>query len=387
MVINQLGVSPNLLRQPASQAQGGGPGLGSQDKGPDFSVNGRAQPLVEMAPGEVQMWRIANTSGRSGAYFGGFQRGFQWRQLAQDGVQFTYDNYEESANKPFLMAAGNRVDLLVKAPLIAGKYNVTVQHEVDPTDLPKANQVTLIQVSVTGQPAKGRLSEFIDRERFPRQPRFLTNITDAEVTGGTGDGGPVGTVANPRVITFASTPPSFTATPTPGQTYGMHTINGQKFDENNPKDVIPLTLGTVEEWKIVNASYGPLISHPFHIHINPFQILEVFSPNEQVVTSKGLTVPKYVFYDDPKPDDAAVLSQSERPHDLEGLQERRRSDQTAHLVGRVSDPLGHRRDRCEQQAHQRCLGKPDHGAGLFPHAQPVRRLCGPVRAALSHPGA
>ena len=163
MVINQLGVSPNLLRQPASQAQGGGPGLGSQDKGPDFSVNGRAQPLVEMAPGEVQMWRIANTSGRSGAYFGGFQRGFQWRQLAQDGVQFTHDNYQKSANKPFLMAAGNRVDLLVKAPLIAGKYNITVQHEVDPTDLPKANQVTLIQVNVTGQPAKGRLSEFIDR--------------------------------------------------------------------------------------------------------------------------------------------------------------------------------------------------------------------------------
>jgi FtsP/CotA-like multicopper oxidase with cupredoxin domain len=304
MVINQLGVSPNLLRQPASQAKQGGPGLGSQDKGPDFSVNGRAQPLVEMAPGEVQMWRIANTSGRSGAYFSGFQRGFQWRQLAQDGVQFTHDNYMNSANKPLLLASGNRADLLVKAPLIAGKYNITVQHEVDPTDLPKANQVTLIQVSVTGQPAKGKLSEFIDRESFPKQPRFLTNITDAEVTGGTGDSGPVGTVANPRVITFASTPPSFTATPTPGQTYAMHTINGLKFDENNPKDVIPLTLGTVEEWKIVNASYGPLISHPFHIHINPFQILEVFSPNEQVVTSKGHTVPKYVFYNDPAPDPA-----------------------------------------------------------------------------------
>jgi FtsP/CotA-like multicopper oxidase with cupredoxin domain len=59
MVINQLGVSPNLLRQPSP---GGGPGAGSQDKGTEFSVNGRSQPIVEMAPGEVQMWRIANTS-------------------------------------------------------------------------------------------------------------------------------------------------------------------------------------------------------------------------------------------------------------------------------------------------------------------------------------
>ena len=70
----------------------------------------------------------------------------------------------------------------------------------------------------------------------------------------------------------------FTATPTAGQTYAMHTINGQKFDSQNPKDYVRLTLGTVEEWKIVNETYGPPISHPFHIHINPFQIVEVSTP-------------------------------------------------------------------------------------------------------------
>ena len=55
-------------------------GPGSQDKGPNFSVNGRSQPVVDMQPGEVQMWRIANTSGRSGAYFGGIAPGLQWKQ-------------------------------------------------------------------------------------------------------------------------------------------------------------------------------------------------------------------------------------------------------------------------------------------------------------------
>jgi FtsP/CotA-like multicopper oxidase with cupredoxin domain len=294
MVINQLGVSPNLLRQPGA-APNGGPGPGSQDKGPDFSVNGRSQPLIEMAPGEVQMWRIANTSGRSGAYFGGFPRDFRWRQTAQDGVQFHYASYEKSANKTFTMAAGNRVDLLVKAPMTAGKYNITVQHEVDPTDLKTANQVTLVQVSVGGQPATGNLTKFIDEANFPKPPPFLTNITDAQVTGGPGENGPVGTIANPRVLTFASTPPGFTATPTPGQAYGMHTINGLKFDESNPKDVISLTLGSVEEWKVVNATYGPLISHPFHIHINPFQIVEVFAPNETVADPKKGVLNKYIF--------------------------------------------------------------------------------------------
>jgi FtsP/CotA-like multicopper oxidase with cupredoxin domain len=305
MVINQLGVSPNLLRQPSAQ---GGPGPGSQDKGPDFSVNGRAQPLIEMAPGEVQMWRFANTSGRSGAFFSGFPRGFEWRQLAQDGVQFAYDSYEKSANKPFLLASGNRADLLVRAPMIKGKYNLTVQHEVDPSDLTSAKQVTLIQLSVTGDPAKGQLTKFIHKDKFPQQPKFLTNIQASEVTGGQDlNGQSTGTVANPRLITFASTPPGFAAAPAPGQTYGMHTINGLKFDESNPNDVVPLTLGAVEEWKVVNATFGPPngapISHPFHIHINPFQIVEVFNPNQTAVTAQGKTVPKYVFYNDPKPDD------------------------------------------------------------------------------------
>ena len=73
MVINQLGVSPNVMRLPSPK---GGPGPGAQDKGPDFSVNGRAQPMIDMPPGEVQMWRIANTSGRSGAFFNPFPTGF-----------------------------------------------------------------------------------------------------------------------------------------------------------------------------------------------------------------------------------------------------------------------------------------------------------------------
>lgn len=281
MVINQLGVTPNLVRK---QASGGGPGAGFTDKGPDFSVNGRSQPLVDMAPGEVQMWRIANTSGRSGAYFSGFAPGLQWMQLAQDGVQFADVNYKASKNKAFLMAAGNRADLLVKAPTIPGIYPITVQHEVDPSDLATASPVVLLQVRVRDvAPATGHRAAFIDNA--PAQPPFLTNITDAEVAS---------TINNPRTITFAST--------APGIPYSMHTINGQKF-EDGKDTAIPVTLDAVEEWKIVNATYaatGAPISHPFHIHINPFQIVEVFNPN-QTVNVNGSTVPKYVFYNNPAP--------------------------------------------------------------------------------------
>ena len=106
MLVNQLGVSPNK--------EYGGPG--QTDKGPDFSVNGRLQPKITMYPGEVQMWRIANSSPRSTIYIPYLPEGFTWRQLAQDGVQLAPDNYDNSANRPLRIAPGNRVDLLVKAP-------------------------------------------------------------------------------------------------------------------------------------------------------------------------------------------------------------------------------------------------------------------------------
>jgi FtsP/CotA-like multicopper oxidase with cupredoxin domain len=288
LVINQLGVSPNMMRNLGS-------GSGQQDKGPDFSVNGRFQPMVEMAPGEVQLWRIVNSSGRSGAYFAGFPPGFQWMQLAQDGVQFTDENYQSSLNQPFLMAAGNRVDLLVMAPS-PGTYAIQVKHAVAMADLGGKNPaapVVLLQVLVRADvpAATGNSAKFIDKA--PVQPPFLTNITDAEVVT-SADPSVVGTIKNPRVITFAST----------GPTFAQHTINGHKFDGQG--DVpIPLTLDTVEEWKIVNATYGPPISHPFHIHLNPFQILEVFDPRATVTTSNNHgVVAKYVTSQDQVVDSA-----------------------------------------------------------------------------------
>jgi FtsP/CotA-like multicopper oxidase with cupredoxin domain len=57
-------------------------------------------------------------------------------------------------------------------------------------------------------------------------------------------------------------------------------------------------LNQVEEWKIVNETYGGrIVSHPFHIHINPFQIVEVFSPNDTLPDPKhpNKTIPKYIF--------------------------------------------------------------------------------------------
>jgi FtsP/CotA-like multicopper oxidase with cupredoxin domain len=283
MVINQLGVTPNLERGAA----------GRTDKGPDFSVNGQIKPVIQMRPGEVQMWRIINTSGRASALFAvphqdakGKQDQYEWVQLAQDGVQFNNANYQSHRNRSFLLAAGNRADLLVKALPCANNaktctYPVIVQNEVDPTDLAQANMLTLVSINVAGPAVDptSHAAQFMPTAPV-NFPPFLADITKEEVKD------------NKRTMRFSSTGPG---------KGGVHKIDGKQFDGEVGALV---KLNTVEEWKIINETYGPLISHPFHIHINPFQVVEVFSPNDTITVpdtkhpGKTLTVPLYIF--DPK---------------------------------------------------------------------------------------
>ncbi|HXA15920.1 MAG TPA: multicopper oxidase domain-containing protein [Thermoanaerobaculia bacterium] len=259
MVINQFGVSPNL-KSP-----------GGADRGPDFSVNGRVNPIVTMRPGEVQMWRIVNSSSRGGVRFApstvinGAPATFQWRRIAQDGVQFNDFNYQLAGHQSssFLLAAGNRADLLVKAPscpspLTTCTASLQVQNEVDPEN--PSVVVNLLTVKVAGTPYNPPMP-FMDHA--PSFPPFLGDIEDSEVKGW-------------QTIDFATV-----AQVNPPAQPAIHTINGKKFDGEVGVSVL---LNKVEEWKITNATL--LIAHPFHIHINPFQVVEVFDPN---VTLPGVT--------------------------------------------------------------------------------------------------
>jgi len=262
MVIQQLGNVPGL-----QTGTGQGPG-------PDFSVNGQLRPVVTMAGNSVQMWRIANTSGRAGVYF---QKpaGIQWKQIAQDGVQF--ENFGP-LNDEFLLASGNRADLLVQAPAFdtstgaTNTYNVLVFNSVDPSDRPpmKPNVApfTLLTVKVTANDASTK--GFMPTP--PPFPDFLDDITDAEISG-------------TKVIKFASS----AIAPVVGTKFpSQHTIDGKKFDGELG---VVVALNRAEEWQVVNETFPPAnanqIAHPFHIHINPFQITSVFDPNTPLTTTAG----------------------------------------------------------------------------------------------------
>jgi FtsP/CotA-like multicopper oxidase with cupredoxin domain len=260
LVIQQLETALNLLSPKGFDLTGPNP------KGPaPLSVNGRLAPVVTMKPNQVQLWRIVNTSSRNFVefdHFGQHGPGGQspsWRQIAQDGVQFKYANYERlgTVNAKFNLATGNRADLLVKAPALEGDYALQVVQSI--SDLPAGTPTTLLTVRVKkdSKPIDPPMDFIAQEGDFPKFPDFLADIT-----------GPVHTK---HELYFDTEPGS-------GRTGGkmpLHTINGELFNGHHVDWT--MYLNTTEEWKISNGTVN--IAHPFHIHVNPFQIIEVFQPN------------------------------------------------------------------------------------------------------------
>jgi FtsP/CotA-like multicopper oxidase with cupredoxin domain len=279
MVVNQSAGTPRL--ETKTKGVPGGPA--------PFSINGQELPNVSMYPGEVQLWRIVNASTISGFYLPALPPGFTWRQTAQDGVQFDNFNYNSRAERPVFVAPGNRIDLLVQAPTHPGtttNFNVLVTQGVSQSGAENTQTPTTTLMTIV---LKGKGPAMPLLPVMPRRPGFLDDIA-ANATN-----------APPRALTFN------TSDQASGHSQHKIAIDGgplAKFEEGPPLTISK--LGTIEQWKISNTTNGG-IDHPFHIHINPFQVAEVFDPNQPLldahghaVFDNGKAVPLYIFSGTPK---------------------------------------------------------------------------------------
>ena len=237
---------------------------------PPIAVNGRRNPVVTMNPGEVQLWRIVNGAYRDAVQFQNFmQQGSQqpcsnngtcvdWRQIAQDGVQLTWQNYNSFGvmDNQLNLAPANRADLLVRAPSTPGVYvlQALANEGIPIQDADTSYSFPLLTVNVVSGTSMGM--DFIQKESdFPTFPVFLKDIPKDEIF-------------NNRQLVFA----------------GNHKqIDGASFDPHKINQA--MLLNTSEEWKISNQATDK--DHPFHIHVNPFQIDSVFAPNSQAATTPG----------------------------------------------------------------------------------------------------
>jgi FtsP/CotA-like multicopper oxidase with cupredoxin domain len=271
LVIQQLESALNLL----SGTNEGRP--------PPLSVNGRLNPVVTMKPNQVQLWRVVNAAARDFVQFDSFamhgpgRQSVAWRQTAQDGVQFSYPNYQRfgAMNAKFNLAAANRADVLVRAPAREADYALQVVQSI--SDIPSGTPTTLLTVRVKADDKTiAPPMDFIkDKKDFPTFPPFLADIPDR--------------VYKKRELYFNTNPFSgrdkVSLALKQGQEARMptHEINGKLFNGRVVNQT--MTLNTIEEWTLFNQTIN--IAHPFHIHINPFQIVEVFQPNSEAAKKSG----------------------------------------------------------------------------------------------------
>ena len=279
MVIQQLTPTLNL------SVPGGGPGSRFV---PVLSVNGRHAPVMTLLPNQVKLLRFINGAERDAALFEYFRpQGstascsrqaaspcVHWNQIAQDGVQLAAQNYDpgmpadpnafKGQDRSLYLAPGNRADLLVQAPSTQGVYELVVQAGLcrtnpsvnPPSPAPKitgcpgrraVSEQVLLVVNVTGTEISPGMP-FIPVASFPHLPPFLHDISPSEVY-------------TRRTLVFEDT------------SNGLQ-INGKQFADGVINQ--SMLLNSVEEWTVANKD--PDKEHPFHIHINPFQIFEVFQP-------------------------------------------------------------------------------------------------------------
>jgi FtsP/CotA-like multicopper oxidase with cupredoxin domain len=298
MVIQQLGDKVSIQKTQGS-VQPGVPLNTCAAGDPTPLVNGQLQPTIEMKPGEIQRWRFVNATMQQVSYLTyrliGPDVYNAWskagalpidpnapviRQIAYDGVQLAPERYNDpnfGLAQEFTMAPGNRTDILVQAPLTEGVFLLAFQsvHGAPPAGCQPTTVIDrfLLRLKVTAGSTVNMT--FPTAANFPPMPEWLKWDDDPKITLPT----------RTLIFNWAS-----------GDKTNRPAIDGKVFDESpNSTTVQRFTLNTAEEMILEN--YWASSIHPFHIHVNPFQVLEIFDPNNPGPTQHIIMEKPYIWRD------------------------------------------------------------------------------------------
>jgi FtsP/CotA-like multicopper oxidase with cupredoxin domain len=281
---------------------------------PAYTVNGQVTPTVTMSPGEVQRWRFVNATMQVAAQVSiNFPDNVKVRQIAMDGVRFSPENY---ATQPlfdpfdptqFNISPGNRADFLVEAPSAPGIYRVThhlfrnspvaagKKEKIRLRDqgLLKLEALRLGDAKTSGAAGEPALFTLVVKapEKGVRKPAFATGFPSAAYWP------PMPPyLQNLKAGSTIDQNLDFEMTGGPGDPSTKFEISGKQYDANCAD--VTTELDTTETWLVQNSS--PL-AHPFHIHINPFQVVE-----QGTIINDGQRVP-FVKYASPVWQDTIAL--------------------------------------------------------------------------------
>ena len=198
-------------------------------------VNGQLQPVVDIRPGEIQRWRLANLQSNN---FLRFQvpPGMKAWMISTDG---------NPTSRPIpvddmLLPPAGRRSILVRKDTSS---DLVVQNIPWGTGKQAIPQQDLLTVRTSGAARS--------TQRLPKLRSIMPDLRGLPVN-------------NSRTVTFSVAPPS------PGSTTPNFLINGMNYENWGSKNLFSMKLNTVEQWTLLNTSPE---YHPFHIHIQPFQVV------------------------------------------------------------------------------------------------------------------
>ncbi|WP_210115057.1 multicopper oxidase family protein [Roseovarius aestuariivivens] len=215
-----------------------------------LTMNGQLRPVIDIQPGEVQRWRFLNAAPHR--FFWLDLEGHEFYQIGQDGIPFAAPR----PVKRLLMAPGNRAEFLVKggAP---GTYRLHAElyEQGHPGGARPGWVIGTVEVAgpTRDDPIPSRL---VEPPRMPDLPiaKRRTIHFKGEISGNEKAGEYVG---------------SHDHSPGPRPPVQFY-LDGKVFALNRIDQKV--LGGTVEEWTLVNED---VFQHPFHIHVNPFQVVAV----------------------------------------------------------------------------------------------------------------
>jgi suppressor of ftsI len=210
-------------------------------------------PVYTMRPGEVMRLRILN--GTDGLFLPLALPGFEVYVIGQDGINLRKpERAGEDLKSAMRMAPGNRNEVLIRAPTSSarGTLRALAQMPASPNlmseamgEMMSAPEIELAAFEVFGEPKRMAIPD-----ELPTPTREYPLISDAEI-------------AARRTVTFSMKTGSKRIID--GFEY---LVDGELYQDGKVDPIV--AVGTAEEWRIVNNSDG---IHPFHIHVNSFEVI------------------------------------------------------------------------------------------------------------------
>jgi len=220
------------------------------------TINGVQLPVIRMRPGQLERWRLIDSAQSEIIALQIVAANddsliIPFHEIACDGIA-----REKAVKKAKIeLLPGYRSDVLVQIDK-AGEYLLVDQAKLGM----KATNVPLqyvARVIVEGEPVTG-MKMPTDKEMAPFVPQSLVDAKD---------------FGNQTAVYGIELIQSKDGKPKP-----LFVIDGESFDMDKARE---LKLGHTDEWK-VSVKNAPAINtgHPFHIHVNAFQVTSILGPED-----------------------------------------------------------------------------------------------------------